>query len=80
MATAKARGKKQPVKIRRMIDTIPSIVPKWYCGRCGKPLKTPLEKEAVYVAPKKGMDEPMLVCPGCVKRTDLYIWGNESVL
>jgi hypothetical protein len=80
MTSAKTQAKKQPVKIRRMIDAIPDTAPKWFCGRCKNPLKTPLEEEAVYVAPKKGREEPMLVCPGCVKKTDLYIWGNESVL
>jgi len=66
-------------KIQKMTEAIPETVPKYHCQRCNKELETPVEKKAIYVFDQK-TGEPVLICTSCVKPTDLFIWGDESVL
>jgi hypothetical protein len=52
------------------------------CARCGKPLLNPVEETSVYVFEVEDVHEidPKLICVGCVKSTDRYIWGTKEVL
>lgn len=66
--------------IRKMADAIPgSGDRRYFCNRCKMELALPLEERAVYVLDQE-TDGPALVCPGCVKSSDLYLWGDPSVL
>jgi len=56
---------------------ITSKVRVYLCDDCGKPLNPPVESTSLYVL--RG-NEPRLICVGCVKPTDLYIWGNINYL
>lgn len=47
------------------------------CNDCGALLNQPVEKTGLYVL--RGT-EPVLICPGCARDNDLYIWGDPELL
>lgn len=47
------------------------------CNDCHTVLNPPVEKSGLYVL--RDM-QPLLICPGCARADDLYIWGDPDLL
>lgn len=64
------------MKIKRLSDATPELLAKYHCQRCDRIIPVP-ETDGVYLWDGQST---RLVCPSCVRITDLYIWGNKGVL
>jgi hypothetical protein len=64
------------LKIQRMKSDDQKV---WRCDRCNKELPQPVETASVYIFDAE-KQTAILVCPDCLKESDLYIWGNTDVI